>query len=110
MGIVIKLLAAGIFTLTVWGTGFASEAATCMCKGGIVSPGDALAEVVRKCGEPSQRYQRTEKRGEELKGVKTVSTVVIDDWTYNFGPNEFMYQMLFENGRVVKIESLDYGY
>jgi len=34
----------------------------------------------------------------------------IDDWLFNFGPNEFQYQLILENGRVTRIDSLDYGY
>jgi hypothetical protein len=105
-----KLLAAAVFTLWLCGTGIASETETCICRNGIVSRGDILAEVVKKCGEPAQSYQREEKRVEIVRGIKTISTVAIDDWTYNFGPNEFMHRILFENGRVVRIESLDYGY
>lgn len=110
MKIVSTLLAAGVFTLSVYGTGFATESETCICKNGIVSKGNPLAEVVAKCGEPAQKYQREEKRVDTVRGDKKISTIIVDDWTYNFGPREFKYEFIFENGRVVKIESLDYGY
>ena len=29
-----------------------------------------------------------------------VTTVSIDDWIFNFGPNQFQYQLILENGRV----------
>ncbi|HEY5974410.1 MAG TPA: DUF2845 domain-containing protein [Geobacteraceae bacterium] len=34
----------------------------------------------------------------------------VEEWTYNFGPNEFMYLVRFVNGRVTKIQSRDRGY
>lgn len=94
----------------------ATETATMICKNGIVSKGDFTGDVISKCGEPTGKTQREEKRFEKTKergGVKektVVTTVTIDDWTYNFGPNEFMHRVLLENGRVTLIESLGYGY
>ena len=68
-----------------------------------------MVEVVMKCGEPTLKTQREEKRGgtETKKGF---SIVTVDEWSYNFGPDAFMYSLRFVNGRVEKIESLDYGY
>lgn len=86
---------------------------TMICKGGIVSVGTTAGEVIYKCGEPSFASQREQTRVEHgvighRNNVYTTST--IDDWTFNFGPNEFQYRLLLENGRVISIESLDYGY
>jgi len=36
--------------------------------------------------------------------------VHLEMWTYNFGPTKLMQRIWFEDGVVVKIESLDYGY
>lgn len=91
----------------------AQEAGSMMCRNGIVSRGDTIPEVVKKCGPPTFAFQR-EQTEVDLKrrhsGVRTIRKILIDDWTYNFGPNEFMYQLIFENGRVARIESLDWGY
>jgi hypothetical protein len=99
-----------ILVLTCCPSGHAMETGTCTCRDGIVSKGDLLAEVVKKCGPPTFQSQRQETRLDDTKESKTITTISIDDWTYNFGPNEFMYNLRFENGRVMKIESLDYGY
>jgi len=99
-----------ILAVTSCPLGHAIETATCACRDGIVSKGDLLAEVVKKCGPPTFQSQRQETRLDDTKESKTITTISIDDWTYNFGPNEFMYNLRFENGRVMKIESLDYGY
>ena len=72
-----------------------------ICTGGIVSIGDTAGEVLNKCGEPATRSQRERKVVEKDSydsGKKVVITVNVDDWTFNFGPNQFQYQFTFENG------------
>lgn len=86
----------------------AVESGTCRCNNGIVSVGDALVEVVAKCGEPAVKSQREEKR--RLPDGKGFSLVTVDEWSYNFGPNAFMYAIRFADGRVERIDSLDTGY
>ena len=91
----------------------ATESGSMRCGGGIVSPGDTAAEVIGKCGQPAATLQREEKKvatGANGKGEKSVTTTVIEEWTFNFGPNQFQYQLSLENGRVARIESLGYGY
>lgn len=83
------------------------------CQGGIVSIGDTAGAVMSKCGQPAYTTQRERKDVEvdsKGSGSKAISIVTIDDWTFNFGPNEFQYRLVLENGRVTGIESLDYGY
>ena len=36
--------------------------------------------------------------------------VVVEEWTYNFGPRRLMRQVIFENGFVRSIKQLGYGY
>jgi hypothetical protein len=84
-----------------------------MCKGGIVSTGDVAGEVVSKCGQPTSTSQREQKNvvgGTTLTRERTITSTIIDDWTYNFGPNQFQYLLTLQNGRVTRIESLGYGY
>ena len=96
-----------VLLASVLGTpGFATETGTMRCSGGIVSVGDATGEVLAKCGQPALTSQHEEKRVEPApKGSRDriVSYVTVDDWTYNFGPNEFLHQLTLENGRVVRI-------
>lgn len=86
----------------------AVESGSCRCSNGIVSLGDAMVEVVAKCGEPTIKSQREEKR--ILADKKGFSIVTVDEWSYNFGANAFMYSMRFVDGRVERIDSLDTGY
>lgn len=87
-------------------TAFGTESGSLRCQRGIVSLGDMMAEVVAKCGDPTFTTSRQESRGDRAR----FWTVTIDDWTYNFGPDQFMYNLVFENGRVIRIDSLDWGY
>jgi hypothetical protein len=94
-------------------TSQAVQAETLVCKGGIVSIGDTVGEVLHKCGEPAYKTQREKGYvSQSTTGYreKTFASVTVDDWTYNFGPNEFQYRLLLENGSVSRIESLNYGY
>ncbi|AJE03913.1 DUF2845 domain-containing protein [Geobacter pickeringii] len=112
MGKMIAIAGACLLALAPWGAG-ASETGTMICRGGIVSIGDAIPAVLHKCGPPvyaTQREQSEVTGSSRHGGTKTITRITIDDWTYNFGPNEFMYQLIFENGRVARIESLDWGY
>lgn len=91
----------------------ATETGTMMCQGAIVSIGDTAGEVISKCGQPATSSKREEKRVVEdaRRGrVREIKTVSIDDWIFNFGPNQFQYRLLLENGTVARIESLNYGY
>ena len=106
MKILVVALFFGIIALAAVASGWAGETDSCICRDGIVSKGDLIVEVLKKCGQPAQKYQREETR----IVTRGISIVTVDEWIYNFGPNEFMYSLRFENGRVARIESLDYGY
>ena len=99
--------------VTCSGEAFATETGTMICRGGIVSIGATAGELLSKCGSPVYSTQREQKRvegGTKYSRERFITTISIDDWIFNFGPNEFQYQVLLENGRVARIESLGYGY
>lgn len=102
-----------LLLVAIHAPGFATETGTLRCDGGIVSIGDTAGEVVSKCGQPAFTSQREQKKltdGPKSTRDRTITAVTVDDWIFNFGPNQFQYQLLLENGRVTRIESLDYGY
>lgn len=68
------------------------------CKNGIVSEGATRDEVLSKCGEPAtkERFRVDGRRG-HFK--------MIDEWTYNPGPNGFIYYLRFEVGSLVIIRN-----
>ena len=94
-----------------------SDAATLRCGNALASDGASKADVLMKCGEPMSKDTRTESVGEKTrqKGQETDTTQervvykTIEEWTYNFGPRQFMQVVVFENGRLVDVRSAGYG-
>jgi hypothetical protein len=81
----------------------------------LISLGDTKLETLLKCGEPvwrevltggcypSSYSRRTNVRYRNFSGF-------LEEWTYNFGPQQFMRILRFQNGRLVDIELGEYGY
>jgi hypothetical protein len=65
------------------------EASSIMCDNGIVNIGDSAAAVQDKCGEPSTKNYNS--------------------WVYNFGPDEPVYTVIFDQGQVVRILEDEWG-
>lgn len=96
----------------------AASAEAMHCQQRLVRTGDASARVAELCGEPAQIVQRTESRSRTVQGrapdgtivSHTVTvTVAIEIWTYDFGPQRFMRQLVFEEGVLRRIDTLGYG-
>lgn len=104
---VLRLVCAALFVVLMPGAPDAQQTSTMRCHSGIVSLKDTMPDVIRKCGPPAFMDRREETSAVGRRGY---ATVTVDDWIYNFGPQEFMYQVIFQNGRVARIESLDRGY
>ncbi len=94
------------------------------CGSSIVSVGDRRHEVLRKCGTPSfiETWQEVRTRaiepwGSRPEGVYYIGPlfareelVTIEEWEYNLGPNRFIRYLRFENGRLTRVTTGDYGY
>lgn len=110
------------------GVGGNSSASTdgMRCGQRLVSTGDTLYAVRQVCGEPAATDRRivtrTSKRrvsGPCFKDrdgqvrcdrVEEVTVeVVVDEWTYDFGPRRFVHYVTFEDGKLVKITTGGYG-
>jgi hypothetical protein len=86
------------------------------CGSRIIDRGTSSAEVTAFCGAPAQVDRTTAYRS----GATTVggngritgigADVQIEFWTYNFGPNQLMERVRIEDGVVVGIQSLGYGF
>ena len=85
------------------------------CGNAIVVEGDSSYRVRKKCGEPdsierSVIYKtRAVHRGYRYVGSEDYS-VVIEEWTYNLGPNKFIRLLRFENGVLKTIGNTGYGF
>jgi len=80
-------------------------------KGRRMAVGDSILEVLHKCGEPLYKDIRVDEiRKKSDHGTEHRVSIVIEEWTYNFGPLAWIYVVRFENGKVVDIETRGYGY
>jgi hypothetical protein len=64
-----------------------------------------------KCGEPDAKESHDEElidRGDD--GTKRKLFITVEQWTYNFGPTQFMRIVTLKNGKVAFIRTGNYGY
>lgn len=121
MGASSKMLS---YLLVALGALWASDAWGLRCQGRIVSLGDTRYQVMAKCGPPSfveERYEERIRLSEDRPHVYdpgerrylrpwVLQQVLIEEWTYNFGPHSLMYYLRFENGFLNDIRTGDYGF
>ena len=101
-----------------------TPSSTMICGIYVISLADRQPDVARKC-EPTYVQSWEEERikrdyyqnipaqtPEELSQVPLFMKeyIPVQEWTYNFGPTRFIYYLRFENGRLTRITSGDYGY
>jgi hypothetical protein len=95
------------------------------CHTRLVNEGDSSLEVRAHCGDPDEARQRVESRvvsrfvetpcmrahGPGLCRVlvQDVVSVLVDEWTYDFGPQRFIQFLTFEQGKLINVESGNYG-
>jgi hypothetical protein len=84
------------------------------CGSRIISRGSSSAELAAFCGDPAQVTKSSSfvggVRGADGVDYGTTGEIVVEIWTYNFGPNQLMERVRIENGIVAQIDSLGYGY
>jgi hypothetical protein len=93
------------------------------CGPNIISLGARKSEVLRKCGEPASTETWEAVRYKSSAGSRPVlpdedlsrpflikELVTIEEWEYNLGPGQFLRFLRFENGRLIRITTGDYGY
>ncbi len=81
------------------------------CGGSIISEGLTKIEVLMKCGEPASRNSREEQISEKVDNTTRIKTTVgVEEWIYNFGPQSFLQILTFRDGKLVAINSGGYGY
>jgi hypothetical protein len=82
----------------------------------LISPGDRKVEVLHRCGEPDSIDERViykviyayDKFNPALREVSV--PIVVEEWLYNLGPHRLKRLLYFENGILLDIQALDYGY
>ena len=108
----------------------ASAADSMRCGNRLVSDGDPKVKVAELCGQPTHSEQRTVYRsgvprqrlrtdGLAIQSVserellihnRSVVQVQVDVWVYNLGRTKLMREVIFEEGRVVEVNTLGRGY
>lgn len=88
------------------------------CGNEIVTAGDSEAIVLSRCGPPTYKKDvKTETRGTTgggyfrgyYGGQYSEETVVVEEWYYNCGENDFIYILTFKAGVLLKETSAGYG-
>jgi len=84
------------------------------CSNKIISEGSTSLEVASLCGEPAQVERKTiyNDLSGAASGVRVGTTfeIHVEMWIYNFGPTHLMQRIWLQDGVVVRIESLGYGF
>lgn len=84
------------------------------CGNRIITRGDHAEKILKFCGEPVSVQSRLTQRGFVSKYGQYFPTlieeVIVEEWTYNFGPHQLMRIVRLENGLVADVKYLGYGY
>jgi hypothetical protein len=87
------------------------------CGNKLVTEGDRAAAAASLCGPPTEVVRSSILRapwvwraGRAYRVPGNEIEVVVETWTYNFGPDRLMQQLRVEDGVVVEIRTLGYGY
>jgi len=97
--------------------GSVARADALRCGTKLVTEGNTRSEVIAKCGAATEVERRSVWRqpivwihGRPFHAGYGPIEVPVELWTYNLGPNKFMRRVHFEDGLVVEVETLGYGY
>jgi Fe-S cluster assembly scaffold protein SufB len=81
------------------------------CSGGIISTGDRSTDVLAKCGSPDSKDSHVEAVTQRIDAdTKQTVYITVEEWTYNFGTNQFLRTIVLKNGVVAEIRTGNYGY
>lgn len=112
-----RLLPALSATLLLAGIAMPEPAWALRCGSRLVVQGDTAGEVKARCGAPAEVTHNRVLRppviwlnGRPVRIAREALEVPVEVWIYNLGPNQFMRRLRFEDGRVVQIDTLGYGY
>ncbi|WP_419419499.1 DUF2845 domain-containing protein [Legionella sp. D16C41] len=77
------------------------------CGTSLVYEGDSKFLVLRKCGEPLAKdvYQDPNLLINQFNVPYGIASDIYEVWTYQPSPNDFIYEVLFQSGHVVKINA-----
>jgi Protein of unknown function (DUF2845) len=83
------------------------------CGVSLVAQGQWMYEVLEQCGAPIEQHTRTiflgVNEGYAINGFAAATSIVVDEWVYDFGPHRLRRLLRFEDGQLMRIETLDRG-
>ena len=80
------------------------------CDGGLVSDGNSVVDLLMKCGQPAWKESHQEEFTDRLgPGLKQRTYVTVEQWTYNFGPQQLLRTVTIKNGVVTGVKTGQYG-
>lgn len=68
------------------------------CKSGLISTGASALEIASKCGQPDSKAT-VERRAPWSRGEYKI----IEEWTYNLGPNDYIHVLEVEGSTLKAI-------
>jgi len=88
--------------------------ASLRCGGRLVSVRDRKLDLLGRCGEPAYQESHEEERVVTLRGPGSAVQrrrvrLVVERWTYDRGPREFLTFVTMETGRITAIAQGSYG-
>ena len=93
----------------------AAPAHALRCGQKVISEGDHATRLLRFCGEPTAVDSRVARRlhvGDITAAFfpTLFNDILVEEWTYNFGPRRLMRVVTIEEGLVTDIRTLGYGF
>jgi hypothetical protein len=105
-----------VYCAAIAGFAAADPALAMRCGTRIIESGDTSAEVRHYCGEPIAVQVRrgishfVERHGYRVWIPGLAEEILIEEWTYNFGPLRLMRVVRIEDGLVTDVRELGYGF
>ncbi len=84
-----------------------AQASSMRCKGFIIKPGDKIADIEKRCGQPLLKNDFRE-RIKEIKedGTEKISITYIEQYLYHPDEGSFLRLVSFKNGELSSVASL----
>lgn len=86
----------------------ATPAFAMRCGTDLIQTGQYSYEVLERCGAPIEQHVRTQYLGTS-DGFMVLWPVVIEEWIYDLGPHRLQRRLLFQDGQLIQIDTLDKG-
>jgi len=112
-----SLFLAPLLAMALLGAATPGMADSMRCGSRLVKDGDSAGKLRSLCGEPASISRSSRLRppivwinGRALRTGYGAVEIPVETWEYNFGPTRLILRVRIEDGLVVSIDTLGYGY